>query len=245
MKNFKNYYLLTYVMLIGVVFTGCNINSVDEVSPTGDLSISFQSTSTYFDLTDATGEFVFDVVISSVTAADYDRTIIISVDENSTSSATEYSFTGNIVIPAGEVTAKTALTINADVVSINSLKTLTLVLDESSIDITYEKFCVTNHIILNINFDYYGSETSWDITDNSDNSIVFSGGPYSNSDTSYQEIMTLLDGEYTFTIYDAYSDGICCDYGDGSYTLDLFGCDLNIVTGGDFDTSESTTFSIP
>jgi len=245
MKNFKNYYLLAYVMLIGIVFTGCNINSVDEIPPTGDISISLQSTSTYFDLTDAVGDVVFDVVISSATAADFDRTVIISVDESSTSSVTEYSFTGNIVIPAGELTAKTALTINSDVVSINSLKTLTLVLDESSLDVTYEKFCATNDIVLNINFDDYGSETTWDIKDNSDNSTVFSGGPYTNTDTTYQEIMTLLGGEYTFTIYDAYGDGICCNYGEGSYTLDLSGCPLNIVTGGSFAASQSTTFSIP
>ncbi len=52
----------------------------------------------------------------------------------------------------------------------------------------------------------------------------------------------LADGDYTFIINDSYGDGICCGFGNGSYSLDS-GSD-NIVSGGAFGSSESTSFCV-
>ena len=54
-------------------------------------------------------------------------------------------------------------------------------------------------------------------------------------------MVCLRDGCYTFTINDAYGDGICCAYGDGSYAvIDSIG---NILgQGGEFTNSESFLF---
>ena len=48
-------------------------------------------------------------------------------------------------------------------------------------------------------------------------------------------------GDYVFTIYDAWGDGICCLYGSGGYTLHLDGS--LIASGGEFGASESVYFS--
>jgi hypothetical protein len=53
-------------------------------------------------------------------------------------------------------------------------------------------------------------------------------------------ICVLSEGCYTFTIYDAYGDGICCEYGEGSYSVSLDG--EVVVSGGEFGVDESTTF---
>jgi PKD repeat protein/putative hemolysin len=90
--------------------------------------------------------------------------------------------------------------------------------------------------------DDYGSETTWTLQD-SDGTTLYSGGPYGNTQT-YTVDMELKPGSYTFTIYDAYGDGICCGYGSGSYSLTNLCTDDLIVQGGNFGDSEATPFAI-
>jgi hypothetical protein len=97
---------------------------------------------------------------------------------------------------------------------------------------------------LDLVFDRYGEETNWDIQDDNGN-IVAEGGTYADypEGASLQIPICLEDGEYTFTIYDGYGDGICCEFGDGSYTLhDESG--VEIVSGGDFTNEEGTMFNV-
>lgn len=51
----------------------------------------------------------------------------------------------------------------------------------------------------------------------------------------------LADGNYQWTIFDSFGDGICCGYGTGSYTLTTPSL---VATGGDFGSSETVRFSI-
>ncbi len=90
--------------------------------------------------------------------------------------------------------------------------------------------------------DNYGSETTWTIVDG-DGNTVSSGGPYGNN-TTYSEIICLSEGCYDFTISDSYGDGICCEFGTGSYQIDNLVSGQNYVTGGEFGTSETTNFCI-
>jgi endonuclease I len=93
---------------------------------------------------------------------------------------------------------------------------------------------------LSLTTDNYGSETSWVITDSA-SSTVFSGSGYS-SNTAYSEDVCLDDGDYVFTINDAYGDGICCSYGSGAYNLIVAG--NSVASGGSFASSESTSFTV-
>ena len=75
--------------------------------------------------------------------------------------------------------------------------------------------------LVQINLDQYGGETSWDIQDTLGNTM-FSNGPYTNA-PDYQpqnHIICLPVGEFVFTIYDSYGDGMAgSQWGgnDGSY----------------------------
>ncbi|NNK80647.1 MAG: hypothetical protein HKO93_04040, partial [Flavobacteriales bacterium] len=75
--------------------------------------------------------------------------------------------------------------------------------------------CEDNEVTVLLTTDNFGSETTWQLLD-SEGGEIFFGGPYdSNIDTS--EVFCLPDGCYEFTIFDAFGDGICCGFGEGSY----------------------------
>jgi len=76
-------------------------------------------------------------------------------------------------------------------------------------------FCVTAtcaNVDLNIFFDNFPGQTSWDITDAS-NSIVASGGTYGsqpgNNTIDLAAVACLADGCYTLNFYDAIGNGMC------------------------------------
>jgi hypothetical protein len=75
---------------------------------------------------------------------------------------------------------------------------------------------------LSITLDFYPEETELTITNTDTGELIETGGPY-DVDDSGETIETdfcLEDGCYYIEITDAYGDGICCDYGDGSWSLD-------------------------
>ncbi|MGS2725626.1 M43 family zinc metalloprotease [Psychroserpens sp. BH13MA-6] len=103
--------------------------------------------------------------------------------------------------------------------------------------------CNDNDVNLSITFDNYPEETAWTLT-NSGGQTVASGGTYGSQPdgSTYTESLCLPDGCYTFTITDAYGDGICCAYGNGSYSLtDSSGV---LASGGSFSSSDVTDFCL-
>lgn len=104
-----------------------------------------------------------------------------------------------------------------------------------------------DYVTLVINTDNYGSETTWELK-NAQNTTLYTGGPYANN--THYELPLCVPGDacYTFTIYDtpqsSAGDGICCEYGDGSYSIGLSD-GVSVATGGEFGASETTNFCIP
>lgn len=98
---------------------------------------------------------------------------------------------------------------------------------------------------LSITFDNYPEETSWEIR-NDANQVVFSGGTYgSQADGSTLNLVRTLDiGCYTLVFNDAYGDGICCSYGNGSYALTNIDSGATLASGGSFGSQEITNFCI-
>jgi subtilisin family serine protease/chitodextrinase len=104
----------------------------------------------------------------------------------------------------------------------------------------------TTDLTLTITFDNYPEETSWTLV-NSGGSTVASGGTYgsqADGSTLVIPINGLADDCYDFTILDSYGDGICCSYGNGSYTLEVTG-GATLASGGSFGSSELTNFCLP
>ncbi|MBL6447986.1 fibronectin type III domain-containing protein [Fulvivirga sp. 29W222] len=99
--------------------------------------------------------------------------------------------------------------------------------------------CYAGPVTLTLVFDDYPAETSWSVT--SGGSTVASGSGYSTKGATITETFNVGAGAYTFTINDSYGDGICCSYGNGSYTLRDASNNV-IATGGSFGSSESVNY---
>jgi len=98
-------------------------------------------------------------------------------------------------------------------------------------------------IELDIVFDQYPSETSWEISKMI--SVIESEVRFNFTAESllYPYHACLQEGIYQFKILDTYGDGICCTLGDGGYNLTIG--DKVIAQGGNFGEAEMTTFHIP
>lgn len=103
--------------------------------------------------------------------------------------------------------------------------------------------CNDNLVTVSITLDNYPEETSWTIR-NAGGSVVASGGTYGSQPdgSTVVENICLVDGCYDFTISDTYGDGICCAYGNGSYTVTS--SDGTEASGGSFGSSETTNFCV-
>ena len=127
----------------------------------------------------------------------------------------------------------------------HSLKAIILNDDVSDNNISTTIFSInqftTTTIELNIVFDDYPTETSWELR-NSLSEVIYSGAGYSAANSSMSESFTLLANQcYTFSINDAYGDGICCTFGNGSYSLSD---DSFTFGGGDYGFGEIVNFHI-
>lgn len=82
----------------------------------------------------------------------------------------------------------------------------------------------TSRVQIKLTLDDYGSETTFAIEDGSGN-VVKSWGVFADGQNG--KVITrnidLPRGVYTFVIFDDYADGICCEYGDGKWTVAVDG----------------------
>ncbi|NJC27756.1 M43 family zinc metalloprotease [Neolewinella antarctica] len=98
--------------------------------------------------------------------------------------------------------------------------------------------CNDTDVTLTLTTDQYASETSWTLS--GPNGTVATSGTLANNSTS-TETFCLPDGCYEFTINDSFGDGICCQYGNGSFNLSGGGVS---ESGGSFASSDVKTFCI-
>lgn len=107
--------------------------------------------------------------------------------------------------------------------------------------------CTGSDMTLTIVLDNYPEETSWDVKDSGGTVVASSGGTYAGQadGATVVETFCLPDACYDFTIYDSYGDGICCGYGNGSYSLVDDASGTSVASGGSFGSSEVTNFCVP
>jgi hypothetical protein len=177
--------------------------------------------------------------------------VIYSYDRGVTNTTISYS--GNLAqgasdtvnLPSYNVTGTTSLNVRlenpngvADQNNTNDIVTANFDLNASP------SFAANNTVAFNITTDNFADETSWQVTDSS-GTIIASGAAGSLADaTTYNLPFNIVAGEcYEFTIADSYGDGICCGFGQGSYTLTT-DTGVQIFTGGTFTNSEVTPFKI-
>ncbi len=140
------------------------------------------------------------------------------------------SFTGGALV----VTVATAADANAANNGVNATVSTALV-------------AINQYVTVNLTTDQYGTETSWTIK-NPAGATVASGSNFGpDLGAAGVTVQTPVQANltpntcYTFEILDVYGDGICCQYGDGGYTiLDASGATL--ASGGTFGDSEQKVF---
>lgn len=112
---------------------------------------------------------------------------------------------------------------------------------------TYQHYGCDQQVNLHIQFDQYPAETSWSILQ-ADGSVFDSGGPYTDQapHSSINKTICMPAGCFTLFIRDAYSDGLCCNNGNGSFTLSnssgqilVQGSEFNAYTYGVFCVEQS------
>lgn len=100
--------------------------------------------------------------------------------------------------------------------------------------------CIGQLVSIDIKTDMHPLETAWKLTDSNDR-IVLLGGPYLSKAIAYVNESCLSDRTHTFSIADSYSDGVCCNFGNGYYNIKADG--KLIKEGGVFEGREEKTFT--
>jgi len=99
--------------------------------------------------------------------------------------------------------------------------------------------CDGMEFTLSITLDNYPEETEFTIVNTETGELIVIGGPYDVDDSgeTVETDFCLEDGCYYIEITDSYGDGICCDYGDGSWLLES--SDSSVYqSDGNFGSSE-------
>ena len=102
----------------------------------------------------------------------------------------------------------------------------------------------TSRVQIQVTLDDFGSETSFAIEDGNGN-VVKSWGTFADGQNGTKKTrnIDLPTGVYTFVIFDEYGDGICCDWGDGSWVVKVDGSPI-ATSDGQFGYWEEFDFAI-
>ncbi|TVR83874.1 MAG: HYR domain-containing protein [Saprospirales bacterium] len=98
-------------------------------------------------------------------------------------------------------------------------------------------------ISIQIVLDQFPGETTWQLSDFQGN-VLFSGGNYPGMqfDTVNYQFCVPREACFEFEIFDSFGDGICCFWGEGSYTVTNITSGAIVASGGEFRFQESTVF---
>jgi hypothetical protein len=89
-------------------------------------------------------------------------------------------------------------------------------------------------VIIKVNTDAYGYETSVVLKDSSNRNIFTApeqGSGRLGKNQAFVESMCLAPGDYTLRMKDTMGDGLCCEYGQGGYSVSVNGAKVVDVSG--------------
>ncbi len=165
---------------------------------------------------------------------------IINFSGNLAQSESEIYNIGPISISAGTIVINAALT------DVNGITDDNPANDTASSTAEISGSFETTQVHLELTTDDYAEETSWEFRD-SNGTLLYNFGPYqatADDNTTFNYSFDVSENEcYTFEIFDEFGDGICCGFGNGSYSLTTDNSTV-IFTGGEFGDSEITEIGI-
>jgi hypothetical protein len=236
----KKYLLLFILSISALVYTSCE----EEVEPQNTNYVTFAAQD-FMTGIDVGSTASVDVNIYTANTTGSERTFALAVDASG-APAGSYTVPSSVSIPAnsneGTLTVQLAdvdLGIGVSSLVISLVGEAGLSVGEP-VTISYMQNCSEVSATLDIVFDGYGSETTWEITD-ALGGVVVSGGPYADGQATASESFSLCSGrDYTFYIYDSYGDGLTYP-GLGSYELKVGGSS-KVAGDGNYGTGTSAAF---
>lgn len=193
-----------------------------------------------------------EVEMSNFSTDEINSAVITYQLDNQTSF--NYQWNGNLA--AG---SSTSIMIGTEVVTIGSHELLIYTSSPNGfhdLDFSNDTMRVLFDVVagnpynIDIYTDNYAEEVSWEIT-NQNNEQIASGNDLSNNSLNEFEVCLELDSCYIFTIYDSYSDGICCDFGNGFFSInedvfsgnysDSYSVNLCELTNTNYKINQTTT----
>lgn len=102
-----------------------------------------------------------------------------------------------------------------------------------------------SEMTLRLRTDGYPDETSWEIrTQGQLGTVVASGDGYDQTNSLLIVPVCLPEGCYTFTLFDEFGDGLCCEWGQGFF--ELLSPQGNVIAeGAEFTDEASVNFCLP
>lgn len=197
------------------------------------------------------GNESFDLPVYATKIENFDRTFEVRlIEASSTADPSAYTIPSTVTIPAGASTGY--ITIDAVGENISSSGSDVIVLQIVATDgilvgaratVSLKHLCLNIPVMLEITFDDYASETSWELED-SEGTILYSAveGTYADGQSSIATTFCLTPGTYTFTINDYYEDGLTWPE-EGIITISNGNTKL-VTIPGDFGATYSETFTI-
>lgn len=240
MKNIK--YLFLFVATVFL------LNSCEEGVPsTDDLNyVTFEATGMDLGvIIDGSSDYEIMVYTTQTTGSDRTFNLMVNAD-GTTADAASYSVPATVVVPANTNVG----TFMLGLTDVNIGDGQTLVIELSVADgvftgepteIMITQICDKNETFINILFDGYASECTWDLLDGA-GTVIGSGRGYSDGQASSSTKFCLSDGDYTFDIYDAYGDGLTYP-GLGSVAIVSNGTEV-VAFDGDYGAGTSVDFTL-
>lgn len=238
MKNIVNIFL--------VLFSGIFLLSCEDtyLPPTLDY-ITFGKTA-YSTGVDVGGSTTVDIPVYTGAAASTDTSFNVIVDGSGAADGS-YSVPSSVTIAGG--TNEGTLSVNLSDVNLGiGVNKVTVSFESAAgfsygdpVSIDYIQNCNEITATLDITFDYWASETSYEFID-ALGGVVASGGGYGDGQGPVSESITLCAGrDYTLVFYDVFADGMNDGTNVGSYSLTIGGV-VVVTGGGSFGASESNAF---
>jgi len=246
--------------LVALLFTACDETESITFDPnSGQTGIGFAESEV--DFTVPVDGVTISVPVFSTTVSAQDRTFNVTANVDASNvAASDYSL-GTVLIPANSHEGNLDATFNYDGLEDFFAYELVVDVEESGGStvfgpLTYtflrefdiNEFVCSSDYQLIINFDDFGSENTWELTDDT-GAIVYSGGPYDDGGAGTQLVVNniaLAAGCYNFTFFDSFGDGLFDGNTTGDYNLV---CASQTVVSyasgvGNFGASNSTDFCV-
>jgi len=219
--NLKLMPVFLMIMSLAIVVGCSQDDALISVEP--PVAISFDKASASVEVEETT---TYDVVVSTMNKSASDIVVDLVVKTpDSITSASLYSMTPSITIPAGASSGASTLSFSHSLLEFGDEKTLEVGIADSSrkgdvilneertsTTIKFVKKCTLNDVVVSITTDDYPEETLfriYDVTTNPAGVLIYQSPTYDDfPEETVTQQLCLDAGSYAIVVYDLYGDGI-------------------------------------